>query len=224
VSTLDLAPPPVPKTGTPSRPPRRRWRGWWLKQLHTWHWISAAISLAAMLLFAVTGITLNHAAAIGATPRVSERSATLPPGERLLLRAEPDARADPLPLAVAERLRGTIGLDVRGRAAEWSDTEVYVALPRAGGDAWVSVDRATGRVTAEVTDRGWIAWLNDLHKGRNTGDAWFWFIDLFAGACIVFTLTGLLLLQLHARHRPLTWPLVTLGMLVPALLALFFLH
>ncbi|WP_132908199.1 PepSY-associated TM helix domain-containing protein [Sphingomonas sp. BK235] len=214
----------MPKTGTPSRPPRRRWRGWWLKQLHTWHWISAAISLSAMLLFAVTGITLNHAAAIGATPRVSERSATLPPGERLLLRAEPDARADPLPLAVAERLRGTIGLDVRGRAAEWSDTEVYVALPRAGGDAWVSVDRATGRVTAEVTDRGWIAWLNDLHKGRNTGDAWFWFIDLFAGACIVFTLTGLLLLQLHARHRPLTWPLVALGMLVPALLALFFLH
>ncbi|TCP37449.1 hypothetical protein EV292_101973 [Sphingomonas sp. BK235] len=224
MSTLDLAPPPLPKTGTPSRPPRRRWRGWWLKQLHTWHWISAAISLSAMLLFAVTGITLNHAAAIGATPRVSERSATLPPGERLLLRAEPDARADPLPLAVAERLRGTIGLDVRGRAAEWSDTEVYVALPRAGGDAWVSVDRATGRVTAEVTDRGWIAWLNDLHKGRNTGDAWFWFIDLFAGACIVFTLTGLLLLQLHARHRPLTWPLVALGMLVPALLALFFLH
>lgn len=224
MSTLDLAPPPVPKTGSPSRPPRRRWRGWWLKQLHTWHWISAAISLAAMLLFAVTGITLNHAAAIGATPRVSERSATLPPGERLLLRAEPDARTDPLPLAVAERLRGTIGLDVRGRAAEWSDTEVYVALPRAGGDAWVSVDRATGRVTAEVTDRGWIAWLNDLHKGRNTGDAWFWFIDLFAGACIVFTLTGLLLLQLHARHRPLTWPLVALGMLVPALLALFFLH
>lgn len=224
MSTLDLAPPPPAKTGTPSRPPRRRWRGWWLKQLHTWHWISAAISLAAMLLFAVTGITLNHAAAIGATPRVSERSARLPPGERLLLRAEPDARADPLPLAVAERLRGTIGLDVRGRAAEWSDTEVYVALPRAGGDAWVSVDRATGRVTAEVTDRGWIAWLNDLHKGRNTGDAWFWFIDLFAGACIVFTLTGLLLLQLHARHRPLTWPLVALGMLAPALLALFFLH
>ena len=65
---------------------------------------------------------------------------------------------------------------------------------------------------------------NDLHKGRNTGPAWAWFIDVFAIACIVFTVTGLFLLQMHARQRPTTWPWVGLGLLVPVLLALIFVH
>ena len=84
--------------------------------------------------------------------------------------------------------------------------------------------RATGKVEAETTWRGWVSYLNDLHKGRNTGDAWFWFIDAFAVACVVFTLTGLLLLQLHARHRPSTWPLVGASLAIPLLLALFLIH
>src|SRR3546814_7297453 len=54
-------------------------RSFWLKQLHRWHWISAALSLVGMLLFAVTGITLNHAADIEASPTVTEREARLPP-------------------------------------------------------------------------------------------------------------------------------------------------
>ena len=34
-----------------ARPAKRRWRTWWLKQFHTWHWISAAVSMIGMLLF-----------------------------------------------------------------------------------------------------------------------------------------------------------------------------
>ena len=34
--------------------PSRR-RAYWLKTLHQWHWISSAICLLGMLLFAVTG-------------------------------------------------------------------------------------------------------------------------------------------------------------------------
>jgi Uncharacterized protein conserved in bacteria len=66
-------------------------------------------------------------------------------------------------------------------------------------------------VEFEQTRRGAIAYLNDLHKGRNTGPAWGWFLDVFAVACVVFCLTGLLLLHLHARQRAMTWPLVGLG-------------
>ena len=202
---------------------KRRRRGWWLRQLHSWHWISAAVALVGTLLFAATGLTLNHAASISATPHVTAGKAQLPPP---LVRALAGAHtADaPLPESVAEQVRATTGLDPRGRPGEWSDAEVYVAMPGPGRDAWVSIDRASGAVTSELTDRGWISWLNDLHKGRNTGGVWFWFIDLFAGACILFTLTGLLLLQLHARHRPLTWPLVGLGLAVPMLIALLFIH
>jgi len=214
---------PPPKAAPTPQQRKRRWRGWWLKQLHSWHWISAALSLVGMLLFAVTGLTLNHAATIGATPVVTEQAAILPaPLRPLLSRSQaPDAR---LPSPVAAAVAAATGLDPAGRAVEWSDTDAYVALPRPGGDAWVSIDRATGRITAETTDRGWISYLNDLHKGRNAGTAWFWFIDVFAVACIVFTLTGLLLLQLHARHRPSTWPIVGAGLAIPVILAILFLH
>ncbi len=202
--------------------PKRRWRSWYLKQLHTWHWVSAAISLVAMLLFSVTGITLNHAATISAKPVTQERSGQLP---RPLLSQLAGTSSDaPLPAAVARAVDTAVQLDPAGKPAEWSDGEVYVALPRPGGDAWVSIDRTSGAITAEVTDRGWISYLNDLHKGRNSGTAWFWFIDIFAAACILFTLTGLLLLQLHARHRPSTWPIVIAGLVLPVLIAIFLIH
>ncbi len=195
-----------------------------MKQLHSWHWISAAISLVGMLLFAITGITLNHAASISATPEVTTREATLSPPLLRLLKDAPSAADSPLPPPVVERLDDLVGLDASGRAAEWSDEEVYVALPGPGRDAWISIDRTTGAVASERTDRGAISYLNDLHKGRNTGDAWFWFIDIFAVACVVFTITGLLLLQIHARRRPATWPVVVAGAVIPAALALFFIH
>ncbi len=207
---------------TPAAKAKRR-RSWWLKQLHTWHWVSAAISLVGMMLFAITGITLNHAESISATPKVAEFSAVLP-APLLAELAKPAAEAAPLPLAVAGAVKQAVGLDPTGKPGEWQDEEVYVALPRPGGDAWVSIDRTNGKISAETTDRGWVSYFNDLHKGRNSGLTWFWFIDVFAVACVVFTLTGLFLLQLHAKHRPSTWPLVGVGLVIPALIALFFIH
>jgi hypothetical protein len=212
-----------PSPTASAAPNKRRRRGWWLKQLHGWHWVSAAVSLAGMLLFAATGITLNHAASITATPHVANGKTTLTPDLIRVLRAArpPDA---PLPHAVSAYLSPILDLNPGSRPAEWTDGEVYVAMPSAGRDAWISIDRTSGAVTSEVTDRGWISYLNDLHKGRNTGSAWFWFIDVFAVACIIFTITGFLLLQLHARHRPSTWPLVGLSLLGPAAIAIFLIH
>ena len=81
-----------------------------------------------------------------------------------------------------------------------------------------------GEVTFESASRGPVSYLNDLHKGRNTGPAWRFFIDGFAAACLVFAVTGFLLLHLHAATRPSTWPLVGIGVLLPSLLAVFFIH
>ena len=83
---------------------------------------------------------------------------------------------------------------------------------------------ADGAAEYETTDRGMVSWLNDLHKGRNTGTVWSWFIDMFAGACMVFAITGFLIMKLHAANRPSTWPVIGLGILVPILLALLFTH
>ncbi|MDO7844129.1 PepSY-associated TM helix domain-containing protein [Sphingomonas immobilis] len=207
-------------------PPKKRRlsRGWWLRQLHTWHWISAAVSLIGMLMFAITGVTLNHADIIPATPAVTAKSGMLAPSLLRLLKPAPKASDAPVPAQVADAVSAAVGLNPAGRPAEWSDAEVYVAMPRPGGDAWVSVDRASGAIKSEVTSQGLLSLLNDLHKGRNTGIVWRLFIDLFAAAAILFTATGLLLLQFHAKHRKKTWPLVGLGFAVPLVIALIFIH
>ena len=202
-------------------------RSFWLKHLHRWHWISAAISLVAMLLFAATGITLNHAGAIETKPKIIDIQGTLPPtllnGLSSATGADGNGKA-PLPREIRTWLADRLHIPTTDAAAEWSEDEVYLAMPRPGGDAWVSIDRESGAVSFENTDRGWIAYLNDLHKGRNAGTAWSWFIDIFAAACLIFSITGLVLLQLHAGSRPATWPLVVLGLVVPVLLALIFIH
>ena len=202
--------------------PKRR--SYWLKTLHEWHWISSAVCLIGILLFSITGITLNHSSQIEARPVVVSKKAQLPP----VLIAEiahvaGDTKA-PLPESLRTWIESSMDLPVGERIAEWSDSDVYVSMPRAGGDAWLSIDRASGEVEYERTDRGWISWLNDLHKGRNTGAAWNWFIDVLAIACIVFSLTGFFLLQLHARQRPLTWPLVGLGFVFMLLIVILFVH
>jgi len=199
-------------------------RSFWLKQLHQWHWISAAISLVGLFLFAVTGITLNHAASIPATPVVSEQTVTLPAPLVERLEAFPEDTTDPVPDAVARWASEALSITIAGRPTETTPDEVYVALAEPGGDGWLTIDRATGESVHERTTRGWVAYLNDLHKGRNTGVVWFWFIDVFAVACIVFAVTGFGLTWLHARQRPSTWPLLGLGLLIPVVIALIFIH
>jgi hypothetical protein len=209
-------------TAAPGQPARARW----LKTLHRWHWISSALALLGMLLFAATGLTLNHAAQIEAQPRVIDRKATLPAALLAAHAAAPGEKKHDAPLStdLADWVAAALAVDVRGRPAEWSTDELYIAMPRPGGDAWVRIDRASGEAEFEDTDRGWVAYLNDLHKGRNAGTAWSWFIDAFAVACLVFTITGLAILKMHAGNRPGTWPLVGLGVVLPLLLALLFIH
>ncbi|KAF1042280.1 MAG: hypothetical protein GAK35_02810 [Herbaspirillum frisingense] len=211
--------------------PDQKRRAFWLKHLHQWHWISSGICLVAMLAFAATGLTLNHAAQIEARPQVSHRDAQLPPALLAPLRKQADAAdgkpgagKEPLPEAVRAWIAQQLSVTVGAQAAEWSADEVYVSLPRPGGDAWLRVELEDGKVEYEKTDRGWISYFNDLHKGRNTGAAWSWFIDIFAAACLVFCITGLFLLQMHAGKRPATWPLVALGLVAPLLLAILFIH
>lgn len=201
-------------------------RAYWLRTMRLWHWISSALCLAGLLLFTVTGFTLNHATQIPATPATVTAQDTLPEALRAELQAlARDGRsAAPLPRGLRDFLRIRMGVHTGPREAEWSSEEIYLAMPRPGGDGWLSVDLETGEVTCESTDRGWIAYANDLHKGRSTGAAWRWFIDVFALACLVFSVTGLVLLFLHARQRGLTWPMVGIGALVPLLIALLLIH
>ena len=212
-----FAMPPV--ESSPAAPRRARW----LKGLLTVHWISSAICLLGLLLFSVTGLTLNHASQIEARPDTQRSARQLPAAllaDMQQHRQQGRSNRGPLPAALNHWLAVSLALDTTEAQAEWSAEEVYLPLPRPGGDAWLRIDLTDGALEYERTDRGWIAWLNDLHKGRHTGEAWRWLLDGLALGCVLFAVTGLLILQVHARQRVSTWPLVALGVLVPLLIVL----
>src|SRR5688572_3763223 len=152
------------------------------RTMHLWHWISAAVCFAALILFTVTGITLNHASAFSASPRVESHEATLPVQQSALVTGETAPAALPEPLE--NWLEKEFGIELANASVEWSDEELYLSAPGPGRDAWISIDRATGEVKSETTDRGWLAYFNDLHKGRNTGLVWTIFIDVVAAAVL----------------------------------------
>lgn len=204
--------------------PDQKRRAFWLKHLHQWHWISSALCLIGMLLFAATGIALNHASDIGASPKITKIQIQLPKEILVQLNGKHPSGKAPFPQFLADWVEKQLSVHAAGRDAEWSAEEAYLSLPRPGGDAWMSINLESGEVQYESTDRGWLSYFNDLHKGRHTGLAWSWFIDIFAVACVVFCITGLFLLQLHSGNRPTTWPMVGLGLVIPLLLAILYIH
>ncbi|WP_043316842.1 PepSY-associated TM helix domain-containing protein [Microbulbifer sp. HZ11] len=198
-----------------------------LGSVRQWHWISSAVCLVGMLLFAVTGVTLNHAAEIPSTPEIVSHEGQVPDA---LIEAVRNLASDGreqriLPGVLKKWLAAEYQIHIpRARRGEWDGGEFYLALPRPGGDAWFSLDTESGEFIYESTDRGWIAYFNDLHKGRDTGTAWRWYLDLFAVACIVFCLTGFWLLWQQSSRRVSTWPITALGVLIPLVIALVFIH
>lgn len=176
--------------------------------------------LVAMIVFAATGITLNHAGSIPATPVTIAKEGQLPKGNI----AGPAGGKHPLPAELRAASAKALGVSIPDGDADWTAEEVYLDLAGPGVDGSLTIDRASGALTYEHSSRGWVSFFNDLHKGRNTGTAWGLFIDLFAVAALIFSITGLFLLQLHASNRPSTWPLVGFGLLFPLILLILFVH
>jgi hypothetical protein len=196
--------------------------------MHEWHWISSAIALLGILLFSITGITLNHAELLeSGAQRYSNVKKALPAelaaSLTALVRQDGEGEAEP-PASLRDWISREFDIDTSGRIAAWKSGEIYFSLPRPGGDAWLKIDLVQAVANYSVTDAGWFAYFNDLHKGRHTGKTWAWFIDILALACIVFSITGFVILKMHASNRSLTWPLVGLGILIPFLIAVLLIH
>lgn len=194
----------------------------WLYHIRQWHWISSAISLVGLLLFAVTGITLNRADLIKSQAEIIHWEKDLP-ADLPALTAE-QQRQKQLPPSWRAWLTRETDYRISHQVSEWDDGEIYLALPSPGADAWVSIDSESRRVTFEARHRGAIAFLNDLHKGRHTGEVWRWFMDIFALACVVFSVTGLFLLIYYQKQRKTTWAVAGTGLVIPVVLILLFIH
>ena len=152
------------------------------------------ISFASLMLFAITGITLNHPDWFGADQEVMRDDS----GDLNTAWLVDDVNR----LAIAESLRAKHNL--QGAVSEFvSDNfECMIVFKGPGYSVDVFIDRNTGAYTLTDIKTGTVGILNDLHKGRDSGTPWSWVIDISAGLMIFVSLTGLaLLFYLKKRRR-----------------------
>jgi hypothetical protein len=182
-----------------------------LAALTLWlHIYLSMFGLAAILFFSVTGLTLNHPDWFFAGAERSTQAEGRLDTKWLHLDASsaaPGNEADPsrqvAKLEVVEHLRKAHS--VRGALAEFrvDDRECLVTFKGPGYAADAFIDRDTGRYNLTQTYHGFIAVVNDLHKGRDTGPIWSVVIDASAVLMTVVSLTGLILLfYLRLRRSP----------------------
>ncbi|MCA9151149.1 MAG: PepSY-associated TM helix domain-containing protein [Planctomycetales bacterium] len=174
------------------KPVSRRSFAFWMRWLHIY---LSMLGLVALLFFSVTGITLNHPDWFLGYAELS-RSET---GQLEAAWLAPDTDVDKL--AIVEFLRQQHG--IHGALAEFNVDELQcmVTFKGPGYSADTFVDRETGKYDLTLVELGWVAVINDLHKGRDSGAAWKWLIDVIAILCCVLSITGLVLLFYIKRRR-----------------------
>lgn len=175
------------------------------------HIYLSMLSFAGLLFFAVTGITLNHPTWFGASEqRVRDLEGQLP---EVLLQAGLSDQ-----LAIVEQLRAEHSLKGRVTEFERGDIDSMVVFKAPGYAADVFIDHDTGTYTVTETSSGLVAVMNDLHKGRDSGQGWSLVIDISAIVMILMSVSGFGLL-FYLKKRRLTGVLTSVAGTIALLLA-----
>lgn len=163
----------------------------WSRWLHTY---LSMVSFTILLFFALTGITLNHQAAFTGDVKPHRYTGTLDTG---WMRA-PEAKKDD----IVQVFRSRHGVKAALSDFRVDDDQVQVSFKGPGYAADGFIDRGTGKYELMETRLGFVAVVNDLHKGRDTGKAWSGVIDVSAALMTFVSLTGLVLIFfLHKKLR-----------------------
>ena len=173
------------------------------RQTHHWsrliHVYTSMVALLVVLFFAVTGITLNHPEwTFGDDVQTETLSGEFPFDTALVADDGSDEGVDFL--SISEYVRDTY--DVTGSVDSFDVTngQGSIAYKNPGYSANLLFDIDAGTFDLTVEQQGWVAVMNDMHKGRDTGSAWRWAIDIAAGFLVAISLTGLVM-QFFLRRR-----------------------
>jgi uncharacterized protein len=162
------------------------------------HWgllLHVYISMAGftlVLLFAVTGLTLNHQDFGWGNPEVTSSKVDIPM----------ELIAHPSQAAIGNQLRGALG--IRSQMTDYHEDpdQIQVTFAVPGRRTVVTINRTNGRADVEAETRGLLGKIDDLHKGFDSGPVWYWLIDITAVLLSISALTGMVtLLSLRARRR-----------------------
>jgi hypothetical protein len=165
-------------------------------------------SFVIVLFFSVTGLTLNHLDWFPEKEVLNELDGRLNPA---WVNATDTAKVKKL--EIVEFLRASH--QVKGQLNDFriDESEFSISFQGPGYTADVFVDRTKGSYHLSERSLGVIAWANDLHKGRDTGQGWKWVIDFSAIFMTVISLTGLILLLFIKKKRAngLLWLVLGIG-------------
>lgn len=158
----------------------------WSRTVHVYFSIALLIIL---VFFSITGITLNHADTMTSEPQteviILDSLPSLPLDDNGMITASPE---------LAEYVSEAFGIRLGLAQLEIEERFVTIEYDGPGLQALVEIDQDLGEVYAEKTYYGWIAVLNDLHKGRYTHIVWNALIDISAIILVIFSLAGFVLL------------------------------
>ncbi len=173
------------------------------RDAHRWsrliHVYTSMIALLVVLFFAITGITLNHPSwTFGDEVDIETESGSFPFDTELV--ADDGSSLGVDFLSISEYVRETY--DVRGSVDSFDVTSGRgaIAYKNPGYSADLIFDVDAGTFDLKVEQQGWVAVMNDLHKGRDSGSSWSWVIDISAGFLVAISLTGLVM-QFFLRKR-----------------------
>lgn len=153
-------------------------------------------SFAVVLFFAVTGLTLNHAEYFSHGEVVKNLNGSLSAKEM-------GPKDHPDTLAIVEHIRNTDHVHgaVNTEDLRVDDDQITFSFRGPGYSADTTIERATGKYQVVETKAGFIAVINDLHKGRDSGKVWSWVIDASAVLLTLVSLTGLVLIFFIYKRR-----------------------
>lgn len=168
-----------------------------LASLSRWlHTYLSMFSFMILLFFAVTGFTLNHAEWFDSQRSTSQFHGAL---DHSWLGSA--GSKDVAKLEIVEYLRRVH--NIRSAVGEFQvdDEQCEVSFKGPGYEAGAIIDRGTGQYDLSVTRFGFVALVNDLHKGRDTGSRWSAVIDFSAVLMTLVSLTGLTLIFFLTKRR-----------------------
>jgi uncharacterized protein len=180
----------------------RRLIAHWSRVLHTY---LSMVSFTILLFFAATGITLNHQDKMLGEPKVTRFSGRL--DTALVGATAADAKVDQA--QIVDTLRRAHGIKAHLSDFRVDPDQVTVSFKGPGYTADAFIDRKAASYDITETRMGVVAIVNDLHKGRDTGGAWSFLIDLSALLMMLVSVTGFtLIFFLHKRLTLGLWMLL----------------
>ncbi len=158
-------------------------------------WLHIYLSMAAfgiLFFFAVTGLTVNHVEWFQSQQRTMTAKGTV---DRKWLGDNVQK------LEIVERLRRNHAIRAAVSDFRVDDSQCEISFKGPGYEADIFVDRGTGKYDLTETRNGFVAVMNDLHKGRDAGHVWGVLIDISAIVMTLVSVTGMALIFFLPKRR-----------------------